>query len=380
MSATERESYLDDLVAAGVQIVYYLEEINRVVIVPTGDSSTLSRVMSSANVMDMLEVDQTAYALDQWVNDPLYVEQWALAMVRAPLAWKQLPATVSPVYVAVIDSGVCLHHDDLQGRILAGWDYVDGDDNPQDMYDHGCGVAGIIAANQDDGFGLAGVAPNALILPYRVLDADGIGSYSDIANAILQAVSDGADIINLSLGGFRRSDFMEDAVNYAVSQGVIVVAAAGNTGQEGLLYPAAYDSVMAIGSVNSSGTRSLTSTYGTGLTAYAPGDQVLILSSNGNHRIDSGTSFASAFASGVLALSIGLDTTPQIGLDGIMRFNLSVMGCPGDVNLDGEISILDIDQMNLDKSTSYDPAFDMNNDQIIDISDVQHLFWYGCNP
>ena len=106
-------------------------------------------------------------------SDPYYDQQWALPVIGAPEAWLELPADAPQVVVAVIDSGICADHPDLAGRVLPGWDFVEDDAQPQDAFGHGCGVAGIIAANIDDGIGMAGVAPNALILPLRVLDGSG---------------------------------------------------------------------------------------------------------------------------------------------------------------------------------------------------------------
>ncbi|HEX2906393.1 MAG TPA: S8 family serine peptidase [Phototrophicaceae bacterium] len=134
-------------------------------------------------------------------SDVYYPDQWALPVIGAPEAWARVPADAPAVIVAVIDSGVCLDHPDLQGKIRAGYDFVQDDNIPQDDFGHGCGVAGIIAANIDNGLGMAGVAPNAQIMPLRVLDGNGIGTYADVAAAIVRAVDDGARIINLSLGG-----------------------------------------------------------------------------------------------------------------------------------------------------------------------------------
>lgn len=202
-------------------------------------------------------------------NDPLYPQSWALPAIGAPAAWQSLPADAPKVAVAVIDSGICADHPDLQGRILPGWDFVENDGLPQDEMGHGCGVAGIIAANIDDGIGMAGVAPNAMIMPLRVLDAQGIGTYSDVAAALVHAADNGTQVINLSLGGAHPSSVLEEAVNYAVGKGVTVVAAAGNTGGN-ILYPAAYEPVIAVGSVDQNLQRSSFSAHLPQLDLLAP--------------------------------------------------------------------------------------------------------------
>ena len=137
------------------------------------------------------------------------------------------------IKVAVIDTGVDYNHTDISGfgphgKVVGGYDFVENDNFPQDTNGHGTEVAGIIAANGN----LKGVSPGARILAYRVSDT-GNGVSSDlIVKAIEKAVSDGAKIINLSLGVNRTNDKIDDAINYAFGKGVVVVAAAGNSGPE----------------------------------------------------------------------------------------------------------------------------------------------------
>jgi len=108
------------------------------------------------------------------------------------------------VVVAVVDSGICADHPDLAGHVVAGWDFVDDDATPQDELGHGCSVAGVIAADVDNGLGIAGVAPNARIMPLRVLNAQGVGRYSDVAAAIVYAADHGARIVNLTWAARTR--------------------------------------------------------------------------------------------------------------------------------------------------------------------------------
>ena len=181
-------------------------------------------------------------------NDPGFDKQWALEALDITNVWAEESDEAKTV--AVVDSGVCLDHPDLEGRILDnGYDFVERDSVAQDEFDHGCGVAGIIAANINNEIGIAGVSKNAKILPVRVLDENGVGTYSDVAAGIVYAVDNGANVINLSLGGTNSSAVLEDAVKYAINKEVKVVAAAGNYGQEGVLYPARYEGVVAVGSV-----------------------------------------------------------------------------------------------------------------------------------
>ncbi|HXQ33348.1 MAG TPA: S8 family serine peptidase, partial [Anaerolineales bacterium] len=151
-----------------------------------------------------------------------------------------------------------------------------------------------------------GVAPNAQIMPLRVLNASGVGSYSDVAAAIVYAADHGAQVINLSLGGSNPSSTLENAVNYAISKDVIVVAAAGNNGTEGALYPAAYSDVIAVGSVDPNLERSSFSNYGSQVDIWAPGRDILTTKRDGSYRLVSGTSFAAPYVAGASGLLLSL--------------------------------------------------------------------------
>lgn len=263
-------------------------------------------------IVSHVEINEIAQASQETTiaapNDSRYGEQWALPVVGLPAAWDNLPAT--SVTVAVIDSGVCMNHPDLQGRILPGFDFVDNDADPTDVYGHGCGVAGVIAANGNNGQGIAGVAPNVQIMPLRVLDESGLGSYSRIANAIVYAVDNGAQIINLSLAGPTSSAILEAAVAYAVESNVIVIAAAGNFAQPRAYYPAAYPSVIAVGSVDPvTLSRSSFSNYGADVDVWAPGRDILTTNMIGDYEFVSGTSFAAPIVAGITALSESFGTT-----------------------------------------------------------------------
>ena len=235
-------------------------------------------------------------------NDPMISDQWSFTRMDVATLWDSVED--NETVVAVIDSGVCYDHPDLQGRFLdGGYDYIDNDTTPTDEMGHGCAVSGIITANANNGIGIAGIAPNTKILPLRVLDANGVGTYADVISAIYKAVSSDADIINLSLGGQNHSQLLEQAVNYAVSKGVAVVAGAGNTGTEGVFYPAKYPNVIAVGSYDESGNQSIFSTYGNEVDTLAPGENILTTTINGDYAYFSGTSMAVPYVTGMLALS-----------------------------------------------------------------------------
>ncbi len=180
--------------------------------------------------------------------DPLLAKQWAPQQVRAPQAWAT--TTGAGVTVAIVDSGVDFDHPDLKSKLLQGATFLgcgttscgngDWESGPADRQavksTHGTHVAGIAAATRNNGLGIAGVAPDATILPVKVLDEDG-GSFEDIGAGIRYAADNGADVINLSLGALPGAQALtltgliadaRDAVAYARGRGVTVVAAAGN--------------------------------------------------------------------------------------------------------------------------------------------------------
>ncbi len=245
-------------------------------------------------------------------NDPDYDRQWALPHIQAETAWDDMDE-LSDITVAVIDTGVCLSHEDLADRVLDnGYDFVDNDDDPEDVFGHGCSVAGIIAANIDNGIGIAGFAPNSSILPVRVLGPSGSGSMADVAAGIVYAADEGADIINLSLGSAVGSQVTEDAVNYAMEKGVTVIASAGNSGGALPGFPARYEGVVAVGAIDPDGARSSFSNKGGDI--WAPGRDVHTTHLNDGYKALNGTSFSAPYVAAMAAVLEGMDA--QLHLDG----------------------------------------------------------------
>lgn len=314
-SVVDREAYIATI---GGTIISQIVPLHTYTVEVAGDFQLTEQ--NSSPIVVAVEIDGTASATQSEEptppNDSRYGEQWALPVVGLPEAWDNLPPRT--VTVAVIDSGICAGHPDLQGRILPGYDFVDDDNDPADVFGHGCGVAGVIAANANNGIGIAGVAPNVQIMPLRVLDASGQGNYSNIANAIIYAVDNGADIINLSLAGPTSSAILEASVAYAVDSGVVVIAAAGNFGREGAFYPAAYPSVIAVGSIDPVNLEpSRFSNYGADIDVWAPGRDILTTNMAGDYEFVSGTSFAAPVVAGITAMSEAMNT-PLNTEDGIV--------------------------------------------------------------
>ena len=245
-------------------------------------------------------------------NDPDYDRQWALTHIQAENAWQEMQS-LQPVVVAVIDTGVCLSHEDLEGRVLDnGYDFVDNDDDPEDVFGHGCSVAGIIAANIDNGVGIAGFAPNSSILPVRVLGPSGSGSMADVAAGIVYAADNGADIINLSLGSMVGSQVTKDAVDHAIASGVTIIASAGNSGGNLPGYPARYENVVAVGAIDPNGARSSFSNKGGDI--WAPGRDVHTIYLDNGYKALNGTSFSAPYVAAMAAVLEGMGT--ELHLDG----------------------------------------------------------------
>ena len=219
--------------------------------------------------------------------------------------------------MAVIDTGVKSSHSDLSGHVLSGIDYVAPGTSANDENGHGTHVAGIITAKYNNSRGIAGMAPSARVLPVRVLDRNGSGTSADVAKGILYA-STRAKVINLSLGSTQNSTAMQTAIAEAISNNVLVVAAAGNRGC-GLLgspteYPAAYPGVVGVGAVNQSIQKASFSSCGSWVDVAAPGQSIISTminnsvglgcSSSANYCTLSGTSFSAPYVAAVGALAI----------------------------------------------------------------------------
>ncbi|MFD1831524.1 type VII secretion-associated serine protease mycosin [Streptomyces desertarenae] len=251
--------------------------------------------------------------------DEVRHRQWGLDAVGARDAWNTTKG--EGITVAVLDTGVDADHPDLRGRVLEGRDLIGFGAGPGDRHwaRHGTAMAGIIAGRghgPGDRLGVLGVAPEARILPVRVLLEDGDPQRKKareerggaLAEGIRWAADNGADVINLSLGDDSASahpDPAEDAaVRYALRKGAVVVASAGNGGEDGdrVSYPAAYPGVIAVAAVDRDGDRAPFSTRRWYATVSAPGDDVVITYPDREYYEGWGTSAAAAFVSGCAAL------------------------------------------------------------------------------
>ncbi|PSP71191.1 peptidase S8 [Halobacteriales archaeon QH_9_66_26] len=208
-------------------------------------------------------------------SDPRFGDQYAPKQVESDGAWDTTLGD-SGVTIAVVDTGAQYDHPDLAANYEAdpGRDFADNDadpypDAPSEEY-HGTHVSGCAAAVIDNGTGVAGQS-NSSLINGRALDENGSGSTADIADAIEWAADQGADVINLSLGGGGYTDTMKNAVSYATDNGSLVIAAAGNNGSSSVSYPAAYSECVAVSAVDDNGGLASFSQYGESVELCAPG-------------------------------------------------------------------------------------------------------------
>lgn len=227
--------------------------------------------------------------------------QWMHDTVNTYAAWGVTTGS-RQVQVAVLDSGIQEDHPDLGGRVTS-YDIGLG---TGDEHGHGTHVAGIIGATMNNGIGGAGIAPNVSIMGIRVLDEEGYGEDYDIINGIYTAVDNGADVINMSLGGYFYSLLYEEAINYALDHQVTVVAAMGNDGSNTIEYPAAFDGVIGVVATDPADERAYFSTYGTWADVAAPGYDIYSTYPDSDYIWMSGTSMACPVVTGVVALYISV--------------------------------------------------------------------------
>ncbi len=235
-----------------------------------GDRALLDKLRSTIPAQD-LEAIEPNYIYHATVapNDPQYSKQWHLHTINVEEAWVETKGR--GVTVAIIDTGVSKVPDLAKTEFVAGYDFVNDKENADDDNGHGTHVAGTVAQSTNNNYGVAGVAYEAKIMPLKVLASSGGGTISDIAEAIRFAADNQADVINMSLGGGGESQIMKDAIDYAHSKGVVIIAAAGNENRNSSSYPARYARVISVAATDAQNEKAEFSNYGAGVDIAAPG-------------------------------------------------------------------------------------------------------------
>lgn len=243
-------------------------------------------------------------------DDPYYsTDQWNLQSIGAEYAF-DLGLTGAGVKVGFVDSGIYAAHEDLDDSCIGGADFTkDGKAYTADSTGHGTFAAGIVAAQTNNATGMAGIAPKVQLMAYRAF-ATSDATVLDVANAVDQAIVDKCEVLNLSFGTDATSNTLAQAIARADAAGIILVAAVGNAGTTQLFYPAAYDSVIGVGAVDSSATVASFSQKNSSVFVTAPGENVSSLgyTSINSYRSDkSGTSYAAPVVTGMAALALEYD-------------------------------------------------------------------------
>lgn len=278
----------------------------RVQVTPGQEAQTMARLRQHSNVALVSYNSYVQASLEP--NDAGRNQQWALDVMQTITAWDIFTGGDS-IIIAVIDSGIDLTHEDLAPKIISGYNFIDPNLPFHDDYSHGTHVAGIAAAMTHNDLGVAGVSWGAKIMPLKILNQSGKGSIANLVKAIYYAVDEGAQIINLSLGSKwtkwpckENMAVVEKAFQQANDAGVLLVAAAGNDGREGVNCPAAFEQAIAVGATRQSDNRSGFSNYGERLDVVAPGQSIYSTNPNNSYGYKNGTSMATPQVAGLAAL------------------------------------------------------------------------------
>ncbi|MCX6641599.1 MAG: S8 family serine peptidase [bacterium] len=299
-------------------------------------------------------------------NDLYYPQQWGLQRIHAAQAWDRTLGG-STIPIAIIDTGCEMDHPDLvnsfwtnQGEIpdngidddgngftddIHGWDFVDApsfptggdylvrDNDPSDEMGHGTAVAGICGAVINNEIGIAGTAPDCPLMILRAGNMNGYLQEDDVASAILYALDNGARIVNMSFGDTEASPMLEEIIDFAAQGGLLMIAAAGNSGNQDLIYPAAYSPVLSVGACDQNGSRANFSNYGVSLDLLAPGVEIISTTLGQNYGAfqgGNGTSYAAPFASGSAGLVLALHPDWQpVDVKSVLKSTAEDVGSPG---------------------------------------------------
>ena len=301
----------------GGQKIRYIEGLNAAIVKVDSVQDQMMQVQSKQKVRYTEPNYQVQIHGTKTPNDSLYSSQWNHQMIDSPFSWFQETGS-DKIRIAVLDTGIDSNHIDLAGRIDYdnGYNFVSDTEDSTDDHGHGTHVAGIIGASSNNDIGITGTTWKGEILPLKVLNSNGTGNYSDIADAMSYAAGissdpsnpEPVDIINLSLGGGSDSTLLHDAIKKAREEGVLIVVSSGNDDSDQVSYPARYSETIAVGAVNSTGERAVYSNYGTNLDVLAPGGSeyygILSTIPNDKYAAIHGTSMAAPHVSGLISLML----------------------------------------------------------------------------
>jgi thermitase len=331
-SAQTEQQVQKKLAQVSGKVAKKLDKINTSVVkVPIGHEKQAIQSLKSDPAVASVTTDTYVYG-DFVPNDPSFNLQYALKNtgqningqigtsghdIHATAAWDRTRGSLpngQPVTVAVIDSGIDASHPELSGKIKASQNFTTDGTSVDDQFGHGTHIAGIIAAKANNTTGIAGVCPDCQLLNARVLDSTNRGQMSWVAQAIIWATDNGAKVISMSLSANTGQQDLKDAIDYAWQHGVVIVAAAGNSGDSVPTYPSSYDHVLAVAATDNQDNKAGFSNYGLWVDVAAPGVNIYSTvptkpyvgqgewNTPLNYTYLSGTSMATPLVAGVAAL------------------------------------------------------------------------------
>ena len=306
---------------AGGRVSQSLTEVDtQVVTFPEieGEASGETREQSLERKKKALEADPAVASVDYNYlrqaffipDDPRFDNQYGLAKIKAPAAWNTTQGN-RKVRIAIVDTGIDNNHPDLGSKIVAQRSFVGATTSPsgQDNAGHGTAVAGVAAAVTDNGRGVAGTCPNCSLMAAKISNSTDAIAVADEIQGINWATNNGADVINLSLGGPGAIEAEERAVNRAWNNGIVVVAAAGNAGTQEPNYPAAYRRSISVVATDRRDRKAGFSSFGRTVDVSAPGVNITTTDivgpggfAGGDYSSVDGTSFSSPMVAGVAGL------------------------------------------------------------------------------
>lgn len=337
------------------------------------DENLFQQLVSSEEGIEYIQI-AGIYKMDLVPNDSMLADQWGLEKIKAFDAW-DITTGADTVLLCIIDTGMDYDHPDLTNKIYLnqgeigtdglgrdkttngidddgngfiddyrGWDFTDRvgfpfdstggdylnwDNNPYDDQGHGTYISGIAGAEFNNITGIAGAAPNIKMLNLRAFDPGGFGEEDDVAAAILYAVESGAKVINMSFGDNSFSLVLRDVIRYAYSQGVVLVASAGNSGSSAPHYPSGYSEVIAVGNSTIDDFVAGNSNFGSTIDLVAPGTQIVTTARNNNYASINGTSASAPFVSAAASLILSIQNFTNEEIKQILKSTTDDIGEPG---------------------------------------------------
>ena len=275
-------------------------------------SDAAAAALQADAAVDRVEADQVR-DVQATPSDPEYSNQWSLSRI----GWDQVYGNVAPTgsaTVAVLDTGIDALHPDLSANVVQGTSVLDGSNGETDPNGHGTWMAGIVAAGTDNGIGIAGVGYSGVsVMPVTVLGADGTGIDSDVISGVVYAADHGADVILMAFSNPGYSASLQAAIDYAWSNGAVVVGATGNDSSSTATFPAGDRGVIGVSSTDFMDSLDLSSNYGADTFLAAPGAGIETTAAGSGYATISGTSAAAAEVAGAAALLKANDSSASNG-------------------------------------------------------------------